>query len=382
MDSQLAVWRLLSGTGLWDYPRFPVCDQAVYNRLAGGGVSALQGLFRQISEILAQRLTPYALNTLAPFATNVYALDETTLDQVSRLLPALRGLPAGDSGLLPGRLAGLFDVRRQQWQHVEYIPDPQQNEKIKARQMIKDLPERSLILADLGYFGFAWFDWLTDSGYLWISRLREKTSQIVLHTFYDKNGVFDGIIFLGKHRADRAAHAVRMVRFSIGKKTFRYITNITDPQVLPIKMIAELYARRWDIELAFKLVKRELGLHLLWSAKTVVIQQQIWAVLIISQILQALRMEIAGRAEVDPFEVSMSLLVKYGPAYARDGHDPVAVFVEHGRHLGFIRPSTRTITKATTIPEEELLPMPPDLSLVRKARHAQRNCHRRGAKPN
>ena len=29
--------------------------------------------------------------------------------------------------------------------------------------------------------------------------------------------------------------------------------------------IARLYARRWDIEMAFKLAKRDLRLHLLWS---------------------------------------------------------------------------------------------------------------------
>ena len=30
--------------------------------------------------------------------------------------------------------------------------------------MVPDLPKGSLILADLGYFGFAWFDHLTDLG--------------------------------------------------------------------------------------------------------------------------------------------------------------------------------------------------------------------------
>lgn len=31
--SQLTLWRRLSQTGLWDYPRVPVSDQAVYHRL-------------------------------------------------------------------------------------------------------------------------------------------------------------------------------------------------------------------------------------------------------------------------------------------------------------------------------------------------------------
>ena len=102
---------------------------------------------------------------------------------------------------------------------------------------------------------------------------------------------------------------------------------------MPAAEIARLYARRWDIELAFKLVKRHLGLHLLWSAKPGVVLQQVWAVLTIAQVLQALRLEIAAGAGVDPFEVSLPLLVEYLPLLLARGDDPVAVFVAEGRRL-------------------------------------------------
>ncbi len=146
--------------------------------------------------------------------------------------------------------------------------------------------------------------------------------------------------------------------------------------------IARLYAYRWDIELAFKLIKRELGLHLLWSAKPVIIMQQVWAVLIISQVLQALRLEIAGRAKVDVFEVSMALLVEYAPRLALDAQDPVEVFVQQGRQLGFIRPSRRTKIQAPVIPPELIVPLPEGIPLTRIARHANRNCGPRPKKAN
>src|SRR5438067_2478080 len=79
--------------------------------------------------------------------------------------------------------------------------------------------------------------------------------------------------------------------------TRRYLTNVLDPTLLPAHEVPALYARRWDIELAYKLLKRELNLHLLWSGKTAVIHQQIWATLIISQVLLALWMEVAATAE-------------------------------------------------------------------------------------
>jgi hypothetical protein len=370
--SQQAVWRLLSVQGLWDYPRFPVTDEAVRKRLAAGGAEAMVRLFQHVSAALAARLAPFADATLAPFATEVVALDSTTLDPLARTLPSLRGLPA--TARLPGKLAGRFDLRRQQWQHLAHIEAATENDKVAARDLLDGLPPGSLVLADLGYFAFAWFDDLTAAGYHYVSRLRAGTSYAIAHTFYRDGETFDGLVWLGRYRADRAARAVRLVQFRHGGTLYRYVTNVCDPATLPLHEVARLYARRWDFELAVKLVKRHLGLHLFWSARPVVVQQQLWAVLIVAQILHALHLEVAARAGVDPFAVSLALLVEYFPRLARDGHDPVAFFVAHGRRAGFIRPSTRTAIRAPVIPFAALTPLPPDLVLVRTPRHAGRKC--------
>ncbi len=374
--SQLAVWRLISERGLWFFPRFPVTDQAVYKRLQSAGTAPLERLFGQISTVLAERGRGAVSERLAPFAPEVVGIDESTLDAVSRRLPALRGVPAGDSRLLPGKLAGVFDIRRQQWRRVSFQPHPHQNAKVGARDLVAALPAGALVVADLGYFGFAWFDWLTDRGYYWLSRLRAKTSYKVIHVFYERGAVFDGLVWLGAHRADRASHAVRLVTFRQGGTLRRYITNVREPHTFPLRAMAKVYARRWDIEMALALVKHHLKLRLLWSAKPVVIQQQIWATLIISQVLQALRLEVASEAGVDPFEVSIGLLVAYAPRYAYEGRDPVKIFVERGRELGFIRPSRRTRIRAPNIPLKSILPAPPELVLIRTPRYAQRTCSR------
>ena len=372
--SRLAIWRLLASHGLWDAPQIAVGDQAVYKRLDAAGTQPLQALFAQLTTLLQTRLTPYADTTLAPFATTVVALDETTLDPVARLLPTQRPLRPGDVGLLPGKLSGVFDIRLQQWRHLAHQPAPTQNEKVAARSLLAQVPQGSLILADLGYFGFAWFDDLTDQGYHWVSRLREKTSYTVRHRFYDQDGVFDGLIWLGAYRADRAAHTVRLVQFRVGTRQYAYLSNVLDPQQLPLHEIARLYLRRWDIELAIKLVKRELGLHLIWGSKAVAVVQQMWAVLIIAQIVQALRVEIAGQAGVAVDNVSVALLVAYLPQFVARGQDGVAAFVAQGRTLGFIRTSTRIRNRAPVLDPALVVPAPPGLVLMRAPRYAQRKC--------
>ncbi len=377
--SQSALWRLLSHQGLWSYPRIPITDDAVRQRLARDGMEPLHQLFAQVTTLLAKRIAPWIERGLAPFASEVVAFDEITLDRVARLLPALRKLPAGDPGLLAGRLAAVFDVRRQQWRRVLYREDTRQNEKVAARTLLEGLSAGALILADLGYFGFHWFDELTDLGYFWLSRLRSKTSYTVIHTFYQRGQTFDGLIWLGAHRADRAKHAVRLIQFEVKGRLHRYITNVTDPRQLTLADAARLYARRWDIEMAVNIIKSQLGLHLFWASKPILIQQQVWAVLIIAQIFAAFRLEIAGRAGVDLFEVSLPLLIEYFPRYAYAGTDPIPVFVEHGRELGFIRPSPRTVIHAPTIPPDQIQPPPPDLVLLREPRYANRKCGRKAS---
>jgi hypothetical protein len=379
MTSQRAIWRLLTARRLWHYPRFALSDQAVYKRLADTDTGPLETVFAAVGRLLTARLVPWTARDLAPFASEVVALDETTLDQVARTLPTLRAMPKGADALLPGKLAAVFDLRTQLFRRVAHIADPRQNEKVAARDLLAGLARGALILADLGYFGFAWFDDLTDRGFWWVSRLRAKTSYEILHTHYQREETLDAIIWLGKYRADRAKHAVRLVQFRHGTGLHRYVTNVLDPQVLPPADLARLYARRWDIELAFKLVKRHLGLHLLWSAKPGIVLHQVWAVLTIAQIVQAVRVEIAGTAGVDVFEVSVPLLVEYLPLLLEQGEDPVAFFVAEGRRLAFIRPSSRTVIHAPTLPPTEIRPRPPDLVLLREPRYAGKDCGPRAA---
>lgn len=378
MGSQLDLWRLLASKGLWEYPRFGVTDQAVYSRLAREGTEPLEGIFGHVSALLRERLAPYELRGLAGFAAGVVAIDQSTMEKVARLLPALRG--AAPKELVAGKLSGVFDIRAQQWRRVSYTEDANENEKVSAREMLEGLPPTTVVLFDLGYFSFGWFDHLTDSGYHYVSRLRTRTSYEVIHVHHEdrQRGAPDCVVWLGRHRADRAAHAVRLVRFRAGGRTHSYITNVLDPGVLPAHEVPRLYVRRWDFELAMKLAKRELGLHLLWGCKPVVVRQQVWAVLIVAQVLQALRMEVAGRAGAEVDEVSMGLLVRYMPRFAARGLDPVAEFVGQGRALGFIRPSRRIERREPRASPDLIAPLPPGLALRRAARYAGRRCDARG----
>src|SRR5256884_5135662 len=315
LKSQRAIWRLLAAGGWWKQPSYDIEDQAVYKRLEQEGWQPLAQVFERVSLLLAQWLQP-ALQTyhqqhatLAAFASEVVALDEMHLDQVSRRLPILRHLKKGDVQLLPGKLVALFDVRLQQWRTIDYIAQAKQNGLQEARALLGSVKQGALVLADLGYFCFQWFDELTELGYSWISRVKENTSVVVVHTYYEVGETFDRLVWLGAWNI-KGKYVVRQVQFRQGGELRQYFTNVCDPTVLSLWEIARLYARRWDIELAFLTLKEYLGLHLLWTSKLVTILQQVWACLNMAQVLQALRLEIACGAGADLFQGSLPLVVQ------------------------------------------------------------------------
>lgn len=347
--AQRKVWQLLTIDGLWQFKAPDLTEQAIYDRLARVAPNALQTLFRQITTTLLRRFQAVSDVPYAPFAKEIIALDHSTLDPVLRKLAVLRGLPKGDPALLPGQLAALFDVRRQLWTSVELWTDAQRHVSNGVEELLEHVPRESLLLCDLGYFSFAWFDLLTDRGYYWISRVRARTSFQVLHVLYSSPGMANGqppgglglresLVYMGKYAADRARNPVRLIEVVLGNRTFRYFTNVLDPRQLPAQHVVELYRRRWDIEQAFNLLKTHLKLYLLWSAHANLILNQVFATLIIAQVILALRIEIAVRAQADLREVSLSEIIIWIPQLAAQGKDPIELLATRGRKAGIIRP--------------------------------------------
>jgi hypothetical protein len=341
-SSQRELWRLLTQWGLWHFPRVNVTDMAIYKRLERTPPFAMQRFFLQITAAIRQHLQEHSVVPYAAFATEIVAIDQTVLDPVLRKKKILRNVPVGAHALLPGVLTCRFDLRRQQFQRVTFSPEAMQNEKPGAPALLKGVPPGSLVLFDLGYFSFPWFDWLTLHNYWYVSRCRERISWVVQHVLYDGGNAAvhlrECLVYLGAHAADHAAYPVRLIEITWGKRVYRYLTNVLDPRLLPAWQVVALYQHRWNIEKVFDLLKTHLGLHLLWSAFANVILHQVFATLILVQVVLALRAEIAQQAGAEVREVSLALMLRWLPRLAGMGHDPIALFLERGRSAGCIRP--------------------------------------------
>ncbi len=372
--SQLKLWRRLCLEPIGPFAPVCVVDQAVYNRLERAA-GAMRAFFEQVSGWMGEQLEGLEERTLVPWARQVLALDESTLDAVGRWLPELRSVLPGDPRLLAGRISALFDVRRQQWVRVELWQEAGANCKQQARLLLEGLQAGTLLLFDRGYLSFPWFDELTERGLWWLSRYANHASMQVRHILYQGDGVLDAIVWLGIYRADRAKHPVRLVQFYHHGRLHRYLTNVLDPQQLSLADIARLYARRWDIELAFCVLKEHLQLSQLWSAKWEVVQVQIWCALLLAQLFHGLQVQLAAQEGVDPFEVSIDVLVEVVPRLLQRGIDPLPFLGRLGREVGLIRPSTRIEVQVPWVDPSWITPAPLEALRPREtARYAQRKC--------
>jgi hypothetical protein len=376
-----SIWRSLCLESTGSFPAVHLTYEAVRKRLLAAGTQPLQRLFASLSVALgnwALAQQPSALG-VAAFATQVVALDETTLDAVRRLTAELRDLPVGDPHLLVGKLAGLFDLRLQRWVRLQFRADVLAGCNSGVLTLLDGLSKGSLILADLGYFSFPWFDYLTGQGYFWVSRLKERASYQIKEVlaYDDQQGLLDAIVWLGKYRADRCGHAVRLILFCSGGRQYGYLTNVLNPEQLSMHDIAQLYARRWDIELAFKLLKCELGLRIWWAARPELVLIQMWIALILAQILHALQLHVALQAQVEPFDVSLHVMVDLLGSLPAGPTPVLDRLIEQGRFLGLIRPCTRTRIVVPALAPHMRCPIAALKDLTRPARYAQRNDHPR-----
>jgi hypothetical protein len=363
-----ADWRRLLGLQpIGPFAPVWLTRNGLVKRLLKAGLVPLQEMWEVVNARLAQSGSQVVPATLAAFATDILCLDETRLDALGRYLKPLRGLSAHDAACFAGKLVGLFDLRAQRWLRLEWREAVQENCRVDMLDFLQGLSVGSLLLFDLGYFSFGFFDTLTQWKLWWVSRYREKTSYRIVHVFYRHRELLDALIWLGTGQ-EQAHHLVRLVRLGDGIGVRMYLTNVCDPQLLSLGEVAQLYARRWDIEMAFRVLKEYLGMSHWWSSKQELILVQIWVVLILSHIVYALRERIAIASGCDPFEVSVPLLVDLLPRFCGPSPLRLEQLVQSGWKHGLLRASSRLVLSVPQIELSCYQPAPPDLPRQRPAR--------------
>ena len=283
--------RILAREGmLWVEPT-EVSKQALSKRLDKLPASLFEQVFSEaISSIRARDANPEARveKEYKQFSA-VHIADGSTMEALKKRIDSVK-----EKGTqLGGKIMMVVEAMTRLPVKTFYTDDSKANDKRFCEQLLESLPVGGLLIFDLGFFSFPFFDAFTEAKKFFVTRLREKTSYEVVKVLSSGASYRDEIIKLGSYRSNPCHHQVRMVKVLWGKTWYQYLTNVLDPNSLSAPQVCELYRRRWKIEDAFLLTKRLLGLSYLWVSSNNGVEIQIYATWIFYAVLIDLSNEVA-----------------------------------------------------------------------------------------
>jgi hypothetical protein len=338
------VQRVIVQEGLLWVSPLQVSEQAIAKRLDTLPARALAEVFTEVSARL-QAQPPLQWPGLERWAevrarfARIAMVDGSTLEALRKKTQTLQAQP----GLvLAGRVMAMVEAftHRPLWQL--YTEDAAANDKRFAAEILAAVPAHGLLIFDLGFFSFLWFDDFTDQQKWFVTRQRHKTAsrvtQVLAHTPYYR----DELIEVGLHHSNPCRHPLRLVSVFWRGQWYRYLTNVLDPTQLSARHICELYRRRWRIEDAFLITKRVLNLAYLWKASANGVQLQLYATFLFYLVLLNVCQQVAQSLNEPLEQISVEMVFRafyhYSQALTRgETVDVVTYLVRHAKLLGLVK---------------------------------------------
>jgi hypothetical protein len=343
MPAVTEVQRVLAREGLWWVTPVRVSLPALTKRLDVLPAAVMGQLFAEVCARLQAQgppaLPPPHWAPVRDAFSRIALVDGSTLEALRKKTQVLRerqGLVLG------GKMRVMVEAfsHRPLWQL--YTADAAANDKRFAAEIMAALPIGGLLVFDLGFFSFLWFDDFTDQQKFFVTRMRAKIAYRTVQVLSQGPYYRDEIIEVGQYRSHPCRHPLRMISVLWQGGWYRYLTNVLDPQVVSARQVCELYRRRWRIEDAFALTKRVLDLAYLWTGSTNAVQLQIYATLIFYAVLLTICQQVA-QALGEPLErisveMAFRALYHYGQAVQHGEYDDLILFLtEHAKLLGIVK---------------------------------------------
>src|SRR6476469_1040329 len=164
------------------------------------------------------------------------------------------------------------------------------------------LPTGSVVVIDKGYRNYRQFLEWTNQKISWVTRLHERTVYNIIESCplndrqYQQGVRNDNIIELGNPKTAyiNPIQKVRLINFydPSSQRTFSFITNNF---TYSASTIADIYKRRWQIELLFKRIKQNFQLHSFLGDNENAIRIQLWCTLIADLLLKIIKDKVSQK---------------------------------------------------------------------------------------
>jgi len=142
--------------------------------------------------------------------------------------------------------------------------DSRDSERRQLRDMLPEMPEKTLLLADAGFTGHELFGELRQRGHAFLIRAGRNVH--LLEKLGWKVEKHQRLVYLWpKNRRDQPPLALRLITRVCKGKRMALLTNLT-PEQLSDEEAEGLYRRRWELELLYRSLKQTLGKRTLRGA--------------------------------------------------------------------------------------------------------------------
>jgi len=176
--------------------------------------------------------------------------------------------------------------------------------KVSDRRGVDDFryPKDTIIVDDRGYFDCKLFKQRVDDENWFVCRIKDNTLYEVveereLPNKEDQHILLDEEIHLtGKPAVETKMNQVRLRRIVVYiEEDNRTIEIITNNMEWKASTIAELYKRRWDIEVFFRLIKQNLQIKTFIGTSPNACKSQIWIAMICYLLIEIIAGSFAGQ---------------------------------------------------------------------------------------
>lgn len=342
MSGLSEVLRVLEQEGLMWAEAQSVSKQALSNRLRTLPAGLFAQLFEQVIARMQQQrqavMVPPEWQVVQQRFGAVWLADGSTLEAVAKRLDSL---PAPASGL-GGKMMMIVEAFCHRPVAAWYSANAHAHDQNWCDALIERLPKGGLLIFDLGFFNFVWFDAFTVAQKYFVTRWRQKTAFKVMRVLSQGQRHRDEILELGQYRSNPCRYPVRRVSVLWGKTWHTYLTNVLDPSQLSAQQVCDLYRQRWRIEEAFLLTKRLLGLAYLWVGGSNGVQIQLYATWIFYAVLTDLCAEVAVALNKPLEHISVEMVFRslyhFSRARQQGRADALVPFlVQHYRSFGLVK---------------------------------------------
>ncbi len=135
------------------------------------------------------------------------------------------------------------------------------NEREHLREMVPELPDEALLLADGGFFGHPLWSLFDKHGKSFLIRVGGNAS-LIRDLFPDARVERQGDVVYAwpvNHQSTLAPLRLRLIRVGSKKNQVYLLTNVLDPVRLSVRAAGTIYRLRWGVELFYRTLKRTLG---------------------------------------------------------------------------------------------------------------------------